>query len=327
MSWQVLAAFIASFITCLLVLKAGARFIPLDHPNRRSMHVEPVPRGGGIGVLAGTVAGVLILGNQLPDWGAGLIVIGNLLLVIIAWRDDRKGVPPGYRLMAQATAAGCLLLALLYQTSDSTAPVSAWLLLLLAVVLLPVIVWSINLYNFMDGMDGLAVAMGIIGFGCLAWFGWQAGQMVYASLAMIVVAACAGFLPFNIHPAKMFMGDVGSTLLGFWVAGFSLWGITLELYPWWTPLLVFSPFWVDATMTLLRRAWKKENVFQAHRSHYYQRLVGAGLGQRRTLLLEVVLMMACAVSSAIAINWPQRGQYLLVTGWCVMYGIFLQIVT
>jgi UDP-N-acetylmuramyl pentapeptide phosphotransferase/UDP-N-acetylglucosamine-1-phosphate transferase len=215
------------------------------------------------------------------------------MLATIAWWDDHKNVSPVYRLAIQALAACCLLIAVSFQLPSSDSPQPLWWMLLLAIVLLPSIVWSINLYNFMDGMDGLATAMAIIGFGCLAWFGWQAGQVIYVSMALMVVAACAGFLPFNLHPARMFMGDVGSTLLGFWVAGFSLWGITLNLYSWWVPLVLFSSFWVDATATLFIRIWRKEKIFHAHKSHIYQRLVRSGLGQHRTLLIEIALMSAC----------------------------------
>jgi UDP-N-acetylmuramyl pentapeptide phosphotransferase/UDP-N-acetylglucosamine-1-phosphate transferase len=295
MIWQVLAAFTVSSSVCLLILKAGGRYIPLDRPNHRSMHVDPVPRGGGVGILLGVAAGSLIVGVPFVSQGAGLAILGSLLLAIVAWWDDHKDISPVYRLAIQVMAACCLLIAVFYQLPGSANPLALWWMLLLLFILLPIVVWSINLYNFMDGMDGLATAMAIVGFGCLAWFGWRAGEGGYASMALCVVAACAGFLPFNLHPARMFMGDVGSTLLGFWAAGLSLWGIALELYPWWVPLLVFSVFWVDATVTLLRRIWKREKIFQAHKSHVYQRLVGSGLGQHRTLLLEIVLMMTCAL--------------------------------
>jgi UDP-N-acetylmuramyl pentapeptide phosphotransferase/UDP-N-acetylglucosamine-1-phosphate transferase len=258
------------------------------------MHIAPVPRGGGIGILLGVMVGALALGVSFVDWSVRLAVTGSVLLVIIALWDDRKSAPPFYRLVIQVFAASCLLAALYYQLPGTIDPLPLWKILLLSLALVLAIVWSVNLYNFMDGMDGLAAVMAIIGFGCLAWFGWHGGEMMYASMVLIIAAACAGFLPFNLHPAKMFMGDVGSTLLGFWVAGFSLWGLVLTLYPWWVPLLIFSPFWVDATVTLVSRVLKREKIFQAHQSHAYQRLVKSGFRQNRTLLLETALMLMCA---------------------------------
>jgi len=294
MIWQILAVLIVSFLTCLLLLKAGARYVPMDQPNHRSMHMHSVPRVGGMGIVAGVLVGMVAVWPSMIHPSAWLIVFASLLLATIAFWDDRADVSPVQRLFVQVIAACCLLLALYPLLGFTLVLFIGWKVLLLVGAALG-IVWSINLYNFMDGMDGLATAMAIIGFGCLAWFGWQAGQVEYASLALTIVAACLGFLPFNLHPAKMFMGDVGSTLLGFWAVGFSLWGVALDLYPWWVPLLVFSVFWVDATVTLLHRVWKREKIFLAHKSHIYQRLVRSGLGQHRTLWLEIALMMVCGL--------------------------------
>ncbi len=326
MIWQILAVLMVSFFTCLLLLKAGARYVPMDQPNHRSMHVRSVPRAGGMGIVAGVLVGMVAAWPLSIYWSGWLIVIASLLLAIIAFWDDRADVSPVQRLFIQVLAASCLLLVSYPVLGFSPDSFIGWkLMIVLSAVLC--IVWSINLYNFMDGMDGLATTMAIIGFACLAWFGWQAGQVEYTSLALTIVAACLGFLPFNIHPAKMFMGDVGSTLLGFWVAGFSLWGILLELYPWWVPLLLFSPFWVDASATLVGRILRKENVLQAHKSHLYQRLVRLGLGQRRTLLLEIVLMLACALLAVSAIDWPGSGQFALLMGVTIAYASLFRIAT
>ncbi len=325
MIWHLFAVFLVSFFMCLMMTKVGARIIPLDQPNQRSMHSIPIPRGGGMGILAGMIVGVVVLGLLSVNRESGLVAMGSLLLAIVAWRDDRDNVPPAHRLTVQLFSAICLLWALFYQLPEFVPALSWWLILPLATVGLLVILWSINLYNFMDGMDSLATVMAIIGFASLAWFGWQAGQVEYVSLALTIVAACLGFLPFNIHPAKMFMGDVGSTLLGFWVAGFSLWGMLLELYPWWVPLLLFSPFWVDASATLIGRILRKENVLQAHKSHLYQRLVRLGLGQRKTLLLEIVLMLACALLAISAVDWPGRRQIALLIGVSIAYAGFFRI--
>ncbi len=326
MIWQILAVLTVSFLTCLLLLKAGRRYVPMDHPNHRSMHAHSVPRVGGIAIAAGVLVGMVAIWPTTLHRSAWLIAFASLLLAAIAFWDDRADVSPVQRLIVQAVAACCLLLALYPLPGFPRVFFMGWTLLLVVAAVLG-IVWSINLYNFMDGMDGLAAMMAIIGFSCLGWFGWQAGQMTYASMALTIVAACLGFLPFNIHPAKMFMGDVGSTLLGFWAAGFSLWGILLELYPWWVPLLLFSPFWVDASVTLIGRILRKENVLQAHKSHLYQRLVRLGLGQRGTLLLEVVVMLTCALLAISASNWPSGGQLALLLGLSIAYASFFRIAT
>jgi UDP-N-acetylmuramyl pentapeptide phosphotransferase/UDP-N-acetylglucosamine-1-phosphate transferase len=137
-------------------------------------------------------------------------------------------------------------------------------------------VWFINLYNFMDGMDGFAGGMGTLGFGFLAYLGWLAGQDFFALSGLLIAGANLGFLLCNFPPARIFMGDAGSTTMGFLAAGMSLWGVRDGLFPMWIPILIFSPFIVDATVTLIRRLVHGDKVWQAHRSHYYQRLVLLG---------------------------------------------------
>jgi UDP-N-acetylmuramyl pentapeptide phosphotransferase/UDP-N-acetylglucosamine-1-phosphate transferase len=173
----------------------------------------------------------------------------------------------------------------------------------------------------MDGMDGFAGGMAVIGFSALAWLGQaDAG---FSAICLTVAGACAGFLVFNFPPARIFLGDIGSTILGFLVAACGLWGYQAELFPFWALLLVFSPFIVDATVTLVRRLLRGEKVWQAHRSHYYQRLVLLGWGHRRTVRVEYALMLACAGSTLLAVHWSPTGQATLVAAWVLVYGLLM----
>ncbi len=156
-------------------------------------------------------------------------------------------------------------------------------------------VWMINLYNFMDGMDGLAGGMAMFGFGVFAVMGWMAGHDTFFFISLIIAAASAGFLSFNFPPARIFMGDIGSSTLGFLVSALSLWGARDGVFPVWIAVLVFSPFIIDATVTLFRRQLRGERVWQAHREHYYQRLVRMGWGHRKTVLVEYAFMATCGV--------------------------------
>jgi UDP-N-acetylmuramyl pentapeptide phosphotransferase/UDP-N-acetylglucosamine-1-phosphate transferase len=163
---------------------------------------------------------------------------------------------------------------------------------LLAVV---AIVWMTNLYNFMDGMDGLAGGMAIFGFGSLAITAWLAGNGPVAFVTVSIAAAAGAFLWFNFHPARIFLGDAGSTVFGFLAAGLSLIGWQDGIWSLWFPVLVFSPFIVDATVTLLKRAFQGEPFWQPHRTHFYQRLVLSGWGHRKTVLAEYGLMLVCGL--------------------------------
>jgi UDP-N-acetylmuramyl pentapeptide phosphotransferase/UDP-N-acetylglucosamine-1-phosphate transferase len=184
------------------------------------------------------------------------------------------------------------------------------------------IVWMINLYNFMDGMDGFAGGMTIFGFGTFAVLGLIAGDMLFSVLNLIIAAAASGFLMFNFPPARIFMGDVGSSTLGFLAASMSLWAAHARLFPLWVAVLVFSPFIVDATVTLLRRLLRREKFWQAHKTHYYQKLVQAGWGHRRTVLLEYAIMLGCGATALWAVRAPDWMQLVVLAGWALFYSVF-----
>jgi UDP-GlcNAc:undecaprenyl-phosphate/decaprenyl-phosphate GlcNAc-1-phosphate transferase len=171
------------------------------------------------------------------------------------------------------------------------------------VVLLFAIGWLTNLYNFMDGSDGLAGSMAVIGFGTYGIAAWIGGAQPLAFLSWSVAMAAAGFLVFNFPPARIFMGDVGSIPLGFLAGAIGVSGWQHDIWPLWFPAVVFAPFVVDASVTLGRRLLRGERLWQAHRLHFYQRLILSGWSHRRTLLCECALMLVC---SAVAIGFPQR---------------------
>lgn len=279
-----------SIVATAALIRFGAKLIPLDTPNHRSLHVRPTPRSGGLAILTAFLIGfILTSASDLLTITGFLISSGALALFVVALLDDRKNLSPVLRLVAQVLAAGLLLAALFAGGDPLLRAGIAYKLMLLFVI-----VWSINLFNFMDGMDGFAASMAIIGFSALALLALRADQQAYATLLFLIVASTAGFLFFNFPAAKIFLGDVGSTLLGYAMAGASLWGIKLDIFSWWVPLLVFAPFWVDATLTLLRRLIRGEKVWVAHREHWYQKAVLAGNPVRKVLLLEVSIMLICS---------------------------------
>jgi UDP-N-acetylmuramyl pentapeptide phosphotransferase/UDP-N-acetylglucosamine-1-phosphate transferase len=301
----------------------------LDYPNARSLHQQPTPRTGGLALLAGMAAGVLP-GLILGDWPLSAatarllaaLAVATLLVGAVSLLDDLRGLPRRYRLLAHLLAALLLITAgLRWDTlglPGALVPLPAALVWPLSVLF---ILWLINLYNFMDGMDGLAASMALFGFGALGMLGLHQGEWLYAFLNGLVVAAALGFLSRNFPPARLFMGDVGSSVLGLLAAAFSLWGARAGLFPLWVAWLAFSPFIVDATWTLLRRALKGERVWEAHRSHHYQRLVLAGWSHRQTLIRASLLMAAAASCAVAAPALAPRDQWLLLLGWAAIYGL------
>lgn len=305
--------------------RPNARWRLLDHPNARSLHQHPIPRTGGWAALGGMVIGCTGLALFLPDTRLRLmlLVFGLLPLVFVSWLDDRRGVAARWRFSVHVGAAVSLVLADFTLTPYPIPGLSGTLLFWAVSGFTGLfIVWMINLYNFMDGMDGFAGGMAVIGFTTLAWLG--RADAGFAGVCLTIAAASAGFLAYNFPPARLFLGDTGSTALGFLAAAGSLWGSQAGLFPFWAALWVFSPFIVDATVTLLRRLMRGERVWEAHRSHYYQRLVLLGWGHRRTVLAEYALMLTCAGTAMLAVHLPLNGALLLALGGCGVYGLLMR---
>jgi UDP-N-acetylmuramyl pentapeptide phosphotransferase/UDP-N-acetylglucosamine-1-phosphate transferase len=260
---------------------------------------------GGIGVAAGVAASIPFV-SQVEWWPLWL---GACLLVGISFLDDIIGLPIIGRLLVHFVAAGGTVAGLLLNRTGVV-------VVLLAVV---AIVWMTNLYNFMDGMDGLAGGMALFGFGFYALAGVLNGHLPFAVTNAAIAATAAAFLLFNFHPARIFMGDAGSTLFGFLAACLGLVGWQLGIWTLWFPGLVFSPFIVDATVTLARRLLRREKIWRPHREHYYQRLVLSGWGHRRTVLAEYGVMALCG-GFALLYQYASEEWRLVILGlWGALF--------
>ncbi len=260
------------------LLRGRPRFVPLDRPNERSLHQAPVPRAGGLALVPATLAGW-----AFTPGAAWLPICIALALCAISYLDDLRGLPVGARLGSHLVGAALVVPAALPGTS------LAW-----AALLVVGTVWIVNLYNFMDGSDGLAGGMTVIGFSAYGLGASFAGVGWLASVSFSIAAAAAAFLAVNFHPARIFLGDSGSIPLGYLAAALGLYGVSEGAWPLWFPLLVFAPFIGDATVTLAKRLARRERVWRAHRDHYYQRLVRMGLGHRGAAYVAYVAMVVCA---------------------------------
>src|SRR5271163_4499715 len=271
----------------------------LDRPNERSSHALPTPRGGGIAPVAAILSTwlALIAAGAAPPLLL-VILFGAMLLAAISWIDDLRGLSPATRLLAQFVAVGLGMLALM-----PAGPVfQGWLVPGLDAVAAALLwLWFVNLFNFMDGIDGLAgseaaaIAIGLVLF---ALFG--AGRDPgLAALAATTGAAAVGFLVWNWAPARIFLGDVGSVPLGY-LLGFLLLDVARR-GEWAAALILPLYFLADASLTLLRRLLRGERVWQAHREHFYQRAVQRGLRHdavvSRVIAADIVLI-ACAWAAA-----------------------------
>lgn len=200
-------------------------------------------------------------------------------------------------------------------------PPQAWWLVTLMTLL---ITWMTNLYNFMDGSDGLAGGMGLIGFASYAIAAYIMGEMHLAVMNAALSSACLAFLFFNFNPAKIFMGDSGSIPLGFLAGSIGAYGYFYALWPLWFPVLIFSPFIIDATVTLFKRQLAGEKIWQAHRSHYYQHLVQLGWGHRNTALAEYMLMISLAASAILLLKESSLIIFCGLLFWAMAYLIMMR---
>ncbi len=309
-------AFAIAFACSLFLVSRRARHLVLDRANERSLHKTPVPRSGGLAIALGAAAasGVAWSWGMADSDGAGgnsvqAALLISAALVAVSFADDALGVPLGIRLAAHLAAAG-IYLALTLPNVDPVAFVALTLGM----------TWLTNLYNFMDGSDGMAV----IGFGAFAIASHCEGVAWLAIASTAIASAAFAFLCFNFAPARLFMGDGGSIPLGFLSGALGLAGWQAGAWEWWFPLLVFSPFIMDATATLAKRAWRGQKVWIAHRDHYYQRLVRMGWGHRSTALSGYFLMATCA-GVAIALRSVTAEIQGIVVALCALAYLLLAV--
>jgi UDP-N-acetylmuramyl pentapeptide phosphotransferase/UDP-N-acetylglucosamine-1-phosphate transferase len=269
----------------------------LDHPNERSSHATPTPHGAGLALvpvvlvawsMAAALAGTLTL--------YGSLFAAALVLAAVSWRDDLRGLGALPRLAVQAAAVavgmavlpgpGAVFQGLLPEWLDLVAAGFLWL-------------WFINLFNFMDGIDGLAgTEAACIGAGL--YFVTMAGAWPgeVGLYALVIAAAALGFLQWNWHPARIFLGDVGSVPLGYLIGWLLLGAAAHGLWP--AALLLPLYYLADATLTLLSRLRRRQVIWRAHRDHYYQQAVRRGLGHDtvvRAVLGVNLVLTVCAVVS------------------------------
>lgn len=288
--------------------------LPLAQVNARTLHAIPIPRVGGLALWAGFLPALAVAGG--PAWFPPTLWLGPWsLLFLVSLRDDVRSVGVAARFAVHALAAGWLAWSL-----AQFAGLPPWS----AFVVFAVAGWSLNLYNFMDGSDGLALAMALVGFAAYAIVLGARGDQ-----AAIAVALCGAVLPVlavNRPRARMFIGDVGAVPLGFLAAAVGCAGVAAGVFAAWFPPLVFLPFILDATVTLARRTLRRERFWESHKSHYYQRLLQLGAGHGGTLAVYAALMAGCAGTAvACALAAPQWGWPALVA-WCALHaGLFATI--
>lgn len=307
-----------SFLLTYIVRKLAIKKNILDQVNERSSHTVPTPRGGGLAIVVCWFGALIYLfvRNQI-ELQLFMALISGIVLALVSWIDDILNLKPGIRLLAQAFSA---LGALYFLGGIKLLPDynAQWLFWLTNLVVFIGIIWFINLYNFLDGIDGYAsqeailVSVGLI---------LLSGQ----PLLWVLVAAVAGFLVWNWPKAKIFMGDVGSTQLGFILVVIGIYyhnSGSLVISNW---LILTSLFWFDATFTLYRRWRNGEKLSVAHKKHGYQRLVQGGFSHLKVDLHAIVFNILLILIAYFNVSYLNSGIFVLCLVIIIMFIINTKI--
>lgn len=337
-----LFAFVSAWLITRRLCSPKSSLSIFAHPNDRTLHSRPTPQTGGLAIVASVVISLILAASVLsiiqpskPVLPKGLasgsvwIVASMLLIFIVSFIDDCVGLPASLRLGVQALSA--LIIIVGVGLTLSSVPIPGGPTIWLGVAAVPVtilfLLWMANLYNFMDGMDGFAGGMTLIGFGFVAYFGWQTHFPVMLIIAAFVAMSALGFLVHNFPPARIFMGDAGSITLGFLAGTLMLLGVRDGIFDLWVPIMIFSPFIMDATATLLRRTLRRKKIWEAHREHYYQRLVLSGWSHRRTVLAEYGLMILCGGLAVLYQHQSEAWRPFVIGGWAMMFLVLGRLVS
>jgi len=306
----------------MILSGAGAWFIGksaptlglVDHPNERSSHAVPIPKGGGIGILAAFVLSSLILRIPLSFW------LSATILALASFIGDRVPISPRFRLPLQFITALILVSPVLFSNSlDDLYPLPALCLLPLSVF----IVGTTNFFNFMDGINGIAGITGVVGFWLIACFAFSSGlDSSLVSLAICTALSCLAFLPFNVPRAKVFMGDVGSILLGFVFAGMVIW-LSKSLLDFICLSAFLFPFYADELTSMAIRIRDGERLIRPHRRHLYQLLANEkGISHWKVSVGYGLLQLFVGLSVLLLRHF---GSIMVLSLLAVYFGIFIVV--
>lgn len=309
LTWIFLSAVaITAFLLTGLTTWFAARQGMLDLPGERHSHKVPTPRGGGLGVVLALLLGAWLnpVFPAMPTFWWHCLVPGFVALALVGLLDDRFSLPILLRLFVQLTASFYLLAC--GQQSGWAVDTWQWIAATLFLV------WMTNLYNFMDGSNGMAAMQAVFAGLVMAILFYQSGDTSSALLAAILVAACVGFLPWNIGNARVFMGDVGSVSVGFLIAALLLYGVKQQAFSLAVAWMVMLVFFCDSTLTLLARVIRGERWYTPHKQHIYQRLIANGWSHNRVMwLYQLINLLLVVPVIVVAASYPELAEVVAIS--------------
>ena len=314
----VLVGTLSAAITALSIRYAHRRGM-LDHPGARRLHSTPTPRGGGIGIVVAAVVACTFERLIHVDAQSSGLIAAILLVAAAGWIDDHRGLGVLPRLALHVAAAGTFLLTSFGDAGSAFGIQDPAVLAGLFAIVLLGCVWSINLHNFMDGINGLLATQAVFVFVVLAWLcATTLHGSAHAALLILWAAATLAFIPFNFPRARVFMGDVGSGVLGLLIAVGVLWQMQVPETAATSGLIACSAFVTDASCTLVLRMLRGKRWYSAHREHLYQWMTRIGMPHARVVAWYMGWNLAIVVP---VLWWLNRASH---TGLAYHHGVVVE---
>ncbi|MEL3970745.1 MraY family glycosyltransferase [Rossellomorea oryzaecorticis] len=324
---SVLISFVSVLIVTPWVIKLAKLIGVVDQPDQRKVHTKAMPRMGGLAIFIGVLAGYFASGLYKEPIAS--ITVGALVIVAVGLLDDKFALSPKLKLLGQLLAAGIvvysgLTIEFLYIPFFDRIDIG-----FLAIPM--TILWVIgitNAINLIDGLDGLAAGISSISLATIAFMAFMNGKVLILTLALIVLASAVGFLFYNFHPAKIFMGDTGSLFLGYMIAVLSLLGLykSVTLFSFVVPVLILGVPLFDTIFAIIRRVVNKKPISAPDKSHLHHRLISLGFSHRETVLIIYALGLFFSISAIIFTKATLWGSVLLIAALLITIQTIAEVI-
>lgn len=309
----IFVAFFASYLLTPVMMKVALMVGAVDQPNERKVHTGTVTRIGGVAIFGGFMISAFLMQElSLQVWG---LLISGTMIMALGLVDDIKGISPKVKLLGQVLAALVLVyfgIEVQFITNPLTGKVIALGLLSIPVTVFWVTGMS-NAVNLIDGLDGLAAGVAAIAAVTLAVVAWTQGMFETVYLALFLAASALGFLRYNFHPAKLFMGDCGSLYLGFILGVLAVMGLSkgATIISLFIPIIILGIPILDTFFAIIRRFSNKKPIFQADKGHLHHRLLEMGLSHKQTVIVIYAVTLLLS-SSAVLLTMLTTAQSVLI---------------
>ena len=319
----ILAAFIVTWLVAPLTIKLAFKLGAIDQPDPRKVHRQTMPRLGGLAIFVGFMLPAVFLVKGLPGYDG--IIIGALLMFVVGWLDDLYSLSPHVKLLGQSLAVivAMYMGVMVHFVTNPFVGLTGIGFLGVPVTFL----WLVgitNAVNLIDGLDGLAAGVSAIAALTMGVVAYLQGQTMVAIVTLILAAAILGFLPYNFHPSRTFMGDCGSNFLGFILAALAVMSSTksttvLSLF---VPIVILGIPIFDTCFAIIRRFYNHQPIFKPDRSHLHHRLLSLGYSHRQSVLIiyGISLFFGAAAVILSFINSPQASIWLVVISLFILWG-------